>query len=224
MFPIKVAKRIYNAFTAILVTLCVAVAIMLVGVKLIGFDVYTVLSGSMEPAIHTGSVIYVKEVDPATIKVNDVITFVIEGDIVGTHRVTKVEKNTDPELKGMGEYMFYTKGDANEDADGKPVYSVNLLGTPVFTVPYMGYVADFVQNPPGTYIVIAGGCILLILIFMSDIIFGPDEKKEKKKNQKAAEGDLEQELQELRDKAAQAEQAQEANEPPAPAQEPSAEE
>lgn len=172
MFPIKVAKKIWNAITAILVVICVVVAILLVGVRALGFGVYTVLSGSMEPTYHTGSIIYTKSVDPESIKAGDPITFVMNDQgLVGTHRVVSVDYE-----KGC----YYTKGDANDTADGAPVLFENLLGKPVFSIPYMGYVADFVQNPPGTYIVVAGGCVLLLLIFMSDLVFGPDEKKKKK--------------------------------------------
>ena len=56
-------KKIWDVFTSILVAIVVIMAILLVGVRVIGLNVYTVLSGSMEPTYHTGSLIYVKKVD-----------------------------------------------------------------------------------------------------------------------------------------------------------------
>ena len=53
-------------------------AIFLVGMRLFGFELYTVMSGSMEPEYHVGSLIYVKAVDPATLNQGDVITFVAD--------------------------------------------------------------------------------------------------------------------------------------------------
>ena len=61
-------KKVWNVVSSILVALVVIFAALLVGARLFGLQVFTVLSGSMEPAYHTGSLIYVKKVDPATIK------------------------------------------------------------------------------------------------------------------------------------------------------------
>ena len=67
-------------------------AILLVGVRVVGFSPYTVLSGSMEPTYSVGDLIYVKTVDPDSIKVGDPITFVAnEKLVVATHRVVAVD-------------------------------------------------------------------------------------------------------------------------------------
>lgn len=55
----KAVKKIWNIATTILVVLVVALAVLLVGARIIGLQVYAVLSGSMEPTYHTGSLIYV---------------------------------------------------------------------------------------------------------------------------------------------------------------------
>lgn len=52
----------------------------------------------------------------------------------------------------------------------------NVIGTPVFTIPKLGYVANYIQNPPGTYIAISGAAILLLLMFLPDL-FSEDEPK-----------------------------------------------
>ena len=145
-----------------LVVLIALLAAALAGVRLIGLTPYAVLSGSMEPTYHVGSLIYVKSVDPQKVQVGDPITFVMdEYSDVATHRVIRID--TDNKL-------FYTKGDANESEDGAPVYWPNLIGVPIFSIPYLGYFSNFVQHPPGLYLAAAGAVILLILTFVPDLI------------------------------------------------------
>ena len=152
--------------------LVVLLAVLLVGARLVGLQVFAVLSGSMEPTYHTGSLIYVKKVDPATVVPGQVVTFMLDEDTVATHRV--VEVIPDPEEAGI--YRYRTKGDANEAADAGLVHCKNVLGTPVACVPYLGYVITWIQNPPGTYIAISAAAVLLLLVFLPDL-FAEDKKK-----------------------------------------------
>lgn len=172
----KTFKKIWNVVSTIIVVLVVILALALVGVRLFGFQVYSVLSGSMEPTYSTGSLLYVKKVDPADVRVGDVITFMLDENTVATHRVTEVMPDEDE----PGIYRYFTKGDANEYADQKSVHSNNLLGTPVFSIPYLGYVANYIQHPPGLYIAISAGAVLLLLVFVPDL-FDDDKKNNKKK-------------------------------------------
>ncbi len=169
-------KKIWNSITTILVALVAILAILLAGVRVTGLQVFTVLSGSMEPAYHTGSLIYVKEVDYKTLDAGDVITFMLDEETVATHRIVGVV----PDETDASVLRYRTKGDANDAEDGKLVHYKNILGTPVFTIPYLGYVANFIQNPPGTYIAVSMGAILLMLVFLPDLLFEDDKKKEKK--------------------------------------------
>lgn len=174
----KTIKRIWNSVTSILVALMLLLAIALVGVRLFGFQVYTVLSGSMEPTYHTGSLIYVKDVDYRELESGDVITYMVNENTVVTHRIVGIV----PDDEDASVLRFQTKGDANEVADGSLVHYRNIIGSPVFTIPYLGYVANMIQNPPGTYIAISLGAILLILVFLPDLLFSDkDEQKGKKK-------------------------------------------
>ena len=83
-----------------------------------------------------------------------------------------------PDEEDASVIRFRTKGDANETVDGALVHYKNVLGKPVFTIPYLGYVADYIQHPPGMYTAIAAGVILLLLVFVPDMF--DDEKKKKK--------------------------------------------
>lgn len=168
----KIIKKVWNAVTTVLVILIVILAILLVGVRLAGFRVFTVLSGSMEPTYHVGSLIYVKDVDYRQLEAGDVITFMLDENTVATHRIIQVVPDEDePEV-----LRYATQGDANDAPDGTLVHYKNVIGTPVFTIPKLGYVANYIQNPPGTYIAISGAAILLLLMFLPDL-FSEDEPK-----------------------------------------------
>ena len=158
----EMLKKIWNVVSTVLVALMVLCAVFLLGTRMIGYECYNVISPSMTPVYDVGDLIYVKEVDPYTIQPGDVITFIVNEDLViGTHRVVRV----DTEKK-----CFYTKGDANEIEDAEPVHFNNVIGVPQFSIPKLGYVSDFVQNPPGMYITVAVGIVLIFLVFLPDII------------------------------------------------------
>ena len=168
----KIIKKVWNAITTVLVILIVILAVLLVGVRLAGFRVFTVLSGSMEPTYHVGSLIYVKDVEYRQLEAGDVITFMLDENTVATHRIIQVVPDEDePEV-----LRYATQGDANDAPDGTLVHYKNVIGTPVFTIPKLGYVANYIQNPPGTYIAISGAAILLLLMFLPDL-FSEDEPK-----------------------------------------------
>ena len=174
-------KKIWKCITSVLVALIVIVALLLVGARLIGLQVFTVLSGSMEPTYHVGSLIYVKDVDPFELESGDVITFMLDENTVATHRIVEVV----PDEEDDSVVRFRTKGDANENADGSLVHYKNVIGSPVFTIPQLGYVVSYIQNPPGTYVAISAGAILLLLVFLPDL-FGDDKKKKKDADDDAA--------------------------------------
>ena len=171
-YEMKTIKRIWNIVTTVLVTIVVVLALLLVGARLFGMQVFTVLSGSMEPTYQTGSLIYVKDVDHRDLKEGDVITFMLSEDTVATHRIVGVV----PDENDPSVIRYRTKGDANDAEDGTLVHYKNVLGTPVFTIPKLGYVSNYIQNPPGKYIAISGAAILLLLMFLPDL-FGDDEPK-----------------------------------------------
>lgn len=172
----KIIKKIWNMISTLVVVVVVIFSLLLVGVRLIGFQVFTVLSGSMEPTYHVGSLIYVKSVDPFELKPLDVITFMLDEDTVATHRIIEVV----PDENDPSVIRFKTKGDANNAEDGSLVHYKNVIGSPVFTIPYLGYVANYIQNPPGTYIAITCGALFLLLVFLPDLFDNNGEKKDKK--------------------------------------------
>lgn len=166
----KKAKKIWDTVTTVLVVLVVIFAIFLMGSRLVGLQVFHVISPSMEPTYSVGDLIYVKSVDPDSVKVGDPITFVLNEDlVVATHRVVKVDAEN---------RQFTTKGDANENEDAAPVHFNNLIGVPVFAIPLLGHVSAYIQSPPGLYIAIAFGAVLLAAVFLPDLLVKKNKKEE----------------------------------------------
>lgn len=168
-------KKVWNVITSILVILVVILAIALVGVRVVGIEPYTVLSASMEPKYQTGSLIYVTKTDYKTLKVGDDITFMLDENTVATHQIIEIiQDSNDKDV-----LRFRTQGIANDTPDGGTVHCKNIIGKPIFTIPYLGYVASYIQKPPGLYIAVAGIVILLLLFFFPNIVRAfSDEKKE----------------------------------------------
>ena len=114
----KRVQKVWNAVTTVLVILVAVLALLLVGVRLVGLRPMCVLSGSMEPTYHTGSLIYVKPCAPEDVQVGDPITFVLNEDLdVVTHRVVSIDAENQ---------HFYTKGDANDAPDGGMYLAIAL--------------------------------------------------------------------------------------------------
>ena len=179
----KSLKKIWNVISTILVALVVLLALLLVGARVVGLQVFTVLSGSMEPTYHTGSLIYVKKVDPYTIEEDQPITFMLNENTIATHRVVGIV----PDEEDPTVIRFRTKGDANDAEDGGLVHYKNVIGTPVFSIPYLGYVADYIQHPPGMYVAISAGAVLLLLVFIPDIFADSNDKGKKTSRRSTAE-------------------------------------
>ena len=173
----ETVKKIWNILSNLIVAVAVVLAVLLAGVRLVGLQVFTVLSGSMEPTYHVGSLIYVKKVDYTALQPGDVITFLLDEDTVATHRIVEVM----PDEEDAAVLRYRTKGDANDAEDGGLVHYKNVIGTPVFSIPKLGYFANYIQHPPGTYIAISVGAILLLLVFLPDLLFEDDKKPKEDK-------------------------------------------
>jgi len=118
----------------------------------------------MEPAIRTGSVVIIQ---PAkSYDIGDVITFrqaSTDPKSTGTitHRIIKKQQVN-------GTDIFQTMGDANNAADILPVTSGNILGKTRATIPFLGYVLEFLRNPIG---------LILFVIIPSTLIISEEAKK-----------------------------------------------
>ena len=98
-----------------------------------GIRPYVILSGSMEPGIPTGSVAYIDVKDRTDLEVGDVIMYRASEEINVTHRII--------DFDSAGNLI--TKGDANDTADLRPVSPNSVVGTYVFSIPYIGKIAVY---------------------------------------------------------------------------------
>ena len=131
-----------SALGTVLLTVLILACIPLTLPKALGFQMYTVISGSMEPAIPTGSLVYVRYEEPDTIVKDDVIAFYsnnADGSII-THRVVS-------NSPAMGQ--FITKGDANEEKDMNPIPYNNYIGKVKLSVPVVGGIAQAATGTAG---------------------------------------------------------------------------
>ena len=158
----KEKKRTYNRGAAICSVLGTVLLIILIIVcipftlpRFLDYQAYTVISGSMEPEIPIGSLVYVKYVEPEDVAVSDVIAYYGGRDrnAITTHRV---EENR----VVMGE--FITKGDANQTVDMNPVMYDDFIGRVELTIPELGVLAGFMTSLQGK--IVAGGMILAAVI------------------------------------------------------------
>ncbi|MGD6966615.1 signal peptidase I SipW [Rossellomorea vietnamensis] len=125
--------------------------------QVFGYQLKTVLSGSMEPGIQTGSIIAVKPGgDMERFVEGDVITYKQEENVLVTHRVMEVIKSGD-------QVMYRTKGDNNKTEDLEPVLSQNIVAEySGFTIPYIGYFMDFTNSKNGAFLFIIPGILLML--------------------------------------------------------------
>ena len=177
----KFLKPLYYLFLACIVA--VALLLIVSTLPITGnLKVLTVLSGSMEPAIHTGSVVIVKPT--SNYGVGDVITFGpnTKTQIPTTHRIAETRTQD-------GQMIYKTRGDANNGEDTKEVLAKDIIGKVYLSVPYAGYVVEFVRQPIGLILVIVLPAIFIVYDevrkIMKEIV-----KMKKKKVENNLEGNV----------------------------------
>ncbi|MDR4948301.1 signal peptidase I SipW [Neobacillus cucumis] len=131
-----------------------------------GHEILTVLSGSMEPNIKTGSIISVTPMTKVKdLKKGDIITYkaVDAPNTLITHRIIKVQKSNES-------LQFITKGDNNDGIDIFPVPAANIVAQyDHFTIPFLGYLLSFVKSKLGSVLMLILPGFLLINWSISSI-------------------------------------------------------
>ena len=152
----RAAIAALDVFGGIILTAVLLCCIPLTLPRLAGYEIYEVISGSMEPAIPTGSLVYVEWEEPEAVEEDDVIAFYSDRGTGGviTHRVVRNQV-----VSGQ----FITKGDANEQQDLAPVEYERYIGRVSLHVPYLGVILGRVVTVPGR---IAAGCAVAAAALM----------------------------------------------------------
>ena len=121
----------------------------------LGYKPFIVLSGSMEPSIMTGDMVFVKETDPDSLKVGDVIAYK-SGSAVVTHRIVEVKSEN-------GETRYVTQGDANNAADQGLVKPADVEGIYQRRIAGAGNLAMFMQTTTGMILFVVCPLVLFVL-------------------------------------------------------------
>ncbi len=116
-------------------------------------SLYTIVSGSMEPAIKVYDIILTVRVDNYDeLEVGDVITFnsynSLISDMTITHRIVDIRTNEDNRRE------FITKGDWNPTADTAPVQETDIIGKTVLKIPQIGRIQFFLATKIGWLFVV----------------------------------------------------------------------
>ena len=125
----------------------IVLLIATIGPRLLPYRTFTVLSGSMEPSIPTGSMIFDSQIDAADLTRGDVVTFHPPGqpDKLVSHRIVRVEETK------QGSFLV-TRGDANGVVDDWRIPAQGRGLRYEFHVPYLGYVVGGLLTPVGRVI------------------------------------------------------------------------
>lgn len=126
--------------------------------SIFGYKPFIVLSGSMEPKIKKGDLIFVKKTDVDKIKVSDIVAFRNSDDTVTTHRIINVIKTSD-------NVCFETKGDNNNVQDEEVICKSSVEGKYVSRIPKVGNAIIFVQEPLGFAVMMLTLFIICIFIY-----------------------------------------------------------
>ena len=149
----KAAPMLCNLIGTLLILGVFVLCLPITAPRIFGYEIYDVLSGSMEPEIPVGSVIYVEKVDPSEVDVDDVIAF-YDGESVIAHRV--VTNRT-----SLGE--FVTKGDANDVEDFDPIPYDALIGRVALHLPLLGHAMALYASSVGkVYLLLAFACGIML--------------------------------------------------------------
>jgi signal peptidase len=157
----KVFKIISNIF--LVLVFCVGILVVTSFVKIPGgFKLFTVLSGSMEPTLHTGSIILVKPLQ--SYATGDIVTrATADPKVTITHRIISKDESTQ-------QAQFETKGDANNSADGEKFSQDKIIGKEFVTIPYFGFVISFAKTQQGIILLIIIPSILIIYDELGKIV------------------------------------------------------
>ena len=131
-----------SVFGLALLLLVILICLPLTVPRMFGYELYAIVSGSMEPAIPVGSVVYAKEISPGEIAAGDVIVF------YGGHDSTTVITHRTVE-NHLEEQELLTKGDANEGNDMLPIAYHNVIGKVALSIPLLGFLLPLVTDFSG---------------------------------------------------------------------------
>jgi len=143
-----------------------------------GIQSFVVLTGSMEPSLPVGSIVFTKKFP--SYRQKDVVAFKT-GNVIVTHRIIDFETKNNI-------YYYKTQGDANNNPDSPMVSQDQILGRAFFLVPYLGKLALFLKTIPGFLLLIGFPAIIYIILEIINIKKEMTKEIEKKLLEKMKKG------------------------------------
>ena len=131
----------------------------------------TVMSGSMEPTIHTGDVVVSRQVPPADARRGDVVSFrdPERGGLLVTHRVRTITRTGD-------KFTFVTKGDANNSSERWRVAATDRIGKTMFRIPALGRGLAFAHTRKGMVLLVMIPLLLMGILEIASIWRSDDDE------------------------------------------------
>jgi signal peptidase len=196
----KLLNLTLSLVQTVIIIIFVAITIASFGTRIpllarFGLNFFAVTSGSMEPTIPTGSLVWVGKYKLENLKKGDVITFRVNDEqlkqsAVVTHRIDEVKKSEKQEevtgkdgkkeSKSVVTYAFKTKGDANAVQDSFDLEPSQIIGLYKSHIPKIGYLSLFAQTPQGFILMIVVPAAILIIWEVVSLILHFKKKYESK--------------------------------------------
>ncbi len=151
---VQVLKALEQLMTGILVIVMIAVIGAVYVPKILGYAPYKVQTGSMEPKYKVGCMVYVKSVTPDELQVGDAVTFDYSGLTV-THQIISIDEENKE---------ITTKGLANKNTSETFSYSSIIGRASNFSIPYAGYILEYLSTNQIKYILLIYVLGLLLLM------------------------------------------------------------
>lgn len=175
----KAIKIVIGTILAIIITIIMIQRISNNNKSLLGYRLFTVATGSMEPKYNVGDMILVKEIEPKDIKLHDDVTYKSNdpelNNMFITHQVIEIKENN-------GKYSFLTQGIANTGVDPE-ITEDQIYGTVTSKLKVLSFISKKINSNLGFFLIIVVPIAVLIFLEIIDI----KEKRESIKNENREE-------------------------------------
>ena len=156
----KFLPALCNVLGIFILVVVIAAGLSMVVPRFLGYEIYNVVSGSMEPEIPVGSILYVEPVDPKDLVAGEVIAFMSEDSVI-SHRVVE-------NMVIEGEIV--TKGDANAAEDMNTVSYAAVIGRVSKHYPMLGAFMELFTSTVGkVYAIVFAACGVMLNVLAGRI-------------------------------------------------------
>lgn len=163
---LRLSKILLNLFNVLLLLLILFMFFITIinrgenGVQIGSYRFLTVITGSMEPVIPTGSFIVTSVVSKDEVAIGDIITYrpLENYNTLVTHRVIKMNNDATE---------FITQGDANNIEDSGSVKFDSIIGRVAVIIPGLGMFLAFLRTPVGIFFLVA---LFLFLVVLGELL------------------------------------------------------